>query len=72
MITVIVCPNLRVTRAESGRSPEWIARSKPSSIIVVGLSDAASQSPYQGRQQKRQAALTPYGGGRMWDEQPRG
>src|SRR6266481_1411719 len=39
---VIVCANLRATRAESGRSPEWIAKSKPSSMIVVGLSDAVS------------------------------
>jgi 3-oxoacyl-[acyl-carrier protein] reductase len=38
---VIVCANLRATRVESGRSPEWIAKSKPSSTIVVGLSDAA-------------------------------
>ena len=35
---IIVCANLRATRVESGRSPEWIARSKPSSTIVVGLS----------------------------------
>src|SRR5713226_5314658 len=65
---VVVCANLRATRVESGRSPEWIAKSKPSSMIVVGLSDAAISTAIWGRQQKKQAALTPYGGGQTWEE----
>jgi len=48
----------------SGRSPEWMAKSKPSSTIVAGLSEAPFQLPYRDRQQKKQAALTPYGGGK--------
>src|SRR4051812_753786 len=38
---IIVCANLRATSVESGSSPEWIAKSKPSSMIVDGLCDAA-------------------------------
>ena len=33
---IMVWANFRATRLESGRSPEWMARSKPSSMIVVG------------------------------------
>ncbi len=45
---IIVCANLRATRVESGRSPEWMARSKPSSTIVVGLSEAAISTAMSG------------------------
>jgi hypothetical protein len=45
---IIVCANLRATRVESGSSPEWIAKSKPSSIIVAGLSDAAISTAMSG------------------------
>lgn len=46
---MLFCANFRATRVESGRSPEWIARSKPpSSMIVVGLSDAASSTAMSG------------------------
>src|SRR5216684_8140656 len=38
------------SRNQSGvcRSPEWIARSKPSSMIVVGLSDDANSTAMLG------------------------
>jgi hypothetical protein len=45
---IIVCANLRATRLESGRSPEWIARSKPSSMMVAGLCDAAISTAMSG------------------------
>jgi hypothetical protein len=45
---VVVCANFRATRLESGRSPEWIAKSKLSSMIVVGLSDAAISTAISG------------------------
>jgi hypothetical protein len=50
---IIVWANFRATRLESGRSPEWIARSKPSSMIVVGLSDAAISTAMSGYAAKK-------------------
>ena len=54
---IVVCANLRATRAESGRSPEWIAKSKPSSMIVDGLSDAAISTAKSGYEAKNAASF---------------